>query len=112
MDEAGSKRDPLLPATREVARELILATRGVELRDGRHDRLPAIGNRIHPPNEIKIFLDAQIFVEAEPLGHVSDFALDQLAVGDNVVAKTRAAAIVWSQQAAEHADERGLAAAI
>ena len=45
MQHAGGKREPLLPAARQFARELVLALRQSEPRQGRVDLFLAVGNR-------------------------------------------------------------------
>ena len=63
-------------------------------------------------DEVEIFAYAQVFIEAEFLRHVADFEFDLRTLGQNIVAKARAAASIGSQQSAEQADRCCLAAAI
>ena len=74
--------------------------------------LAAVVDGIDAGHEIEVFLDRQIFPKAEMLRHVADLALDGFALGDDVEAEAKAAALVRPQQAAEHANEGGLAAAV
>src|SRR6185503_2393290 len=63
-------------------------------------------------DELEILADGEILVEAEALGHVSGLALDRLALAHQVVAQARTAAAVRREQAADHAQGRGLARAV
>ena len=65
-----------------------------------------------PRDEIEVFLDGQILVKAEPLGHVADVLLDLGASRAEIEAEAGAAAVVGREQAAEHAQEGRLAAAV
>ena len=51
-------------------------------------------------------------IEAEALRHVADVALDLVGLGADVVAEAGAGALVRREQAAQHADGRGLAGAV
>ena len=67
---------------------------------------------VDAPDEFEILGDRQVLVEAEALRHVADMALDGVALMDDVIAQTGAAAVVSTEQPAEHADEGGLATAV
>src|SRR5262245_65142712 len=69
-------------------------------------------NAVHAGDEVEILLDREVFVEAELLCHVTDLALDRIAVANDVEAENGALAGISAEEAAEHADERGLAAAV
>ena len=62
--------------------------------------------------ELHVFVDGQIDIEAEALGHVADGVLDGLGFADHVMAGHPGLAFGGIQQAAEHAQGRGLACAI
>src|SRR5437016_2517363 len=102
MDQAGGERQPLFPAAGKLAGELFLPLRQAELLETVADSLPAIGHGIHAGHEIEVLSDAQVFPEAEPLGHVADLALDRLALADDVVTQNSAAPLVGAQQPTEH----------
>ena len=112
VNEAGRERETLFPSAGELARELRLAARQPELLDALSHRLAPVLHAIHARHEIEILRDAQILPEAESLRHVADLALDRFALRDHVVAQDLSAAVIGAQQSAEHADERGLAAAV
>ena len=63
-------------------------------------------------DELEVLADREILVEAELLRHVAGLALDPLAVTHEIVAEAGAAAAVGRQQAADHAQGRGLAGAV
>ena len=112
MNQAGSERQTLFPSTGKLAGELLLAFRESELVDAfTHGLLPVL-QLIHSRNEIEILFDAQVFPKTESLRHIADFAFDRFALGDHIVAKNPAAAVVSPKQSAEHAQKRGLAAAV
>src|SRR4029453_11724704 len=112
MNETGTKRKTLFPSTGKLAGELLLAFRESELLHAfTHGLLPVL-HIIHARNEIEILFDAQVFPKTESLRHVANFAFDRFALGDHIVAKNPAAAVVSPKQSAEHAQERGLAAAV
>src|SRR5262245_24664143 len=112
MNQAGSERKTLFPATGKLAGELLLAFRESQLLHAfAHSLLPVL-HLIHARNEIEILFDAQVFPKTESLRHVADVAFDRFALGDYIVAKNPAAAVVSPKQSAEHAQKRGLAAAV
>src|SRR5262249_15138401 len=75
------------------------------LLDARSDAVEAVD----AADELEVLADREIFIEAEALGHVAGLALDGVALAHEIVAKTRAAAAVRRQQAADHAERRRLA---
>ena len=112
VQHGGGQRQALLPAARERAGELVRAV-------GEAEPLQRLGHPLAPPvqgveagDEVEVLPDGEILVEAEALGHVADLALDRPRLVDDVVAEAGAAAAVGRQQAAQHADGRGLAAAV
>jgi hypothetical protein len=67
---------------------------------------------VDPRGELQVLLDGQVLVEPELLRHVADVTLDRVGLADHVVAEAGAAARIRLQQAAQHADAGGLAAAV
>ena len=112
VQDGGGQRQALLPAARERPRELALAVGETQPLERFGHPLPTSVHGVEPGDEAEILLDAEILVEAEALGHVADLALDRPRLPDDVVAETGAAAAVGRQQPAQHADGRGLAAAV
>ena len=83
-----------------------------ELLERALDRLAALRHGVDPRDEVEVLLDGQVLVQAEALGHVADLALDRRGLAQDVEAEAGAAAAVRRQQAAEHPDRGGLAAAV
>ena len=63
-------------------------------------------------NEIEVFLNGQVFIKTEPLGHVADVFFDFARIPQDIVAQTKSAARVGREQAAEHPQKRCLAASV
>ena len=76
-----------------------------------HGRLP-LRHLVKPRNEIKVFLDGQVFVKGKFLSHVADALFDLGRFAAEIEAEAVAAAGVRLEQAAEHPQKRGFAAAI
>ena len=112
VHDAGGERQPLLPAARQSARQLVAARRQAEFleraRDMLLDRLQLVETR----HEFEVLADREILVERELLRHVADLALDLQRFGPDVVAEHRALALVGRQQAAHDADGGGLARSV
>ena len=79
--------------------------------DVRH-RLARVRHLVDVGDEIEVLLHGEVLVEAELLRHVADLAADQRRLADDVEAEAGAAAAIGDEQAAQHADGRGLAAAV
>ena len=109
---AGAEREPLLPAARQLARELLLAPGEPEPLDHRARRRARIGEPIEPRDEFEVLAHREVLIEAEALRHVADVALDLVGLGADVVAEAGAVALVGREQPAQHADGRGLAGAV
>ena len=112
MNETSRKRESLFPSPGKLTRELLPAFRQPEFFDAFPHRLSAILHAIHARDEIEIFFNAQVLPETEPLRHVTDLALDRFAFSDHVVAKNFPASVIGPEQSAQHAQKRGLAAAV
>src|SRR4029078_1040118 len=76
------------------------------------DYAPAIAHAVHARHEVEVFLNRQILVQAEALRHVTDLALDQGGLREQVESEAASLARIRCQQSAEHADRGGLAAAV
>jgi len=71
-----------------------------------------IAQTVEPCDEFEVFAHREILIQAEPLRHVADPALDLVGVAADVVAEAGALAGVRRQQTAEHPDGGGLAGAV
>jgi hypothetical protein len=114
VDGGARERDALFPATRERPGELAPAAAEARALEHGGDARLAAGAR-HPVNagvKAQIFLDAQVLVQAEALGHVADALLHALGVALDVEADDAALAARRVEDAAEHADGRGLSGAV
>src|SRR5262245_2624518 len=112
MHDTGGERQPLLPAARQRAGQLILPLGEAEPLQRAIDLLADRLQPIEPRHEFEILPDRQVLIEGEALRHVANLELDTVALGDDVEPKAGALPRVRFQQSAQHADGRGLAAAI
>ena len=112
MDQAGRKGEALLPATGELAGELVATIGQAEAFEAALHGGAAVGEIVETRDEIEIFADTQVLVVTEFLRHVADMAFDVGLLRTHVVAEARAGTGVGGEQAAEHADEGGLAATV
>ena len=109
---AGAEREPLLPAARERAGKLLLATVKAEPLHHRLRGALRIGEAVDARDELQVLAHREVLIEAEALRHVADMHADLVRLGADVVAETRAAPAVGREQPAQHADGRGLARAV
>ena len=109
MHDAGGKREPLLPATRQRAGELVLARGEAETFEGLVDGTGKVFEVVEPCHEGEVLADRQVLVEGEALRHVADVALDRLRLGEDVVAEAGPVTAIGVKQPADHADGGGLA---
>src|SRR6185437_2216685 len=109
---AGAEREPLLPATGELARQLLLAAGQAKALDHLARGAACVVDAIESRHELQILPHRKVLIQREALRHVADLALDLVGVATDVVAEAGALAAIRRQQAAEHADGRGLAAAV
>src|SRR5262245_29253061 len=112
VNEARRQREPLLPAAGQLTGQLILPFHECESLEAFAHGFAPVLHREHARDKVEILGEAQVLVKAEALGHVADLALDGLTLSDHIVAETGATACVGTQQATEHPDECGLAAAV
>ncbi len=112
VNQARGQGQPLLPTAGELTGKLVLPLRQTESRDALTHRVPAVLQGIHARDEIQVLCNRQILPETETLGHVADLTLDGLTFADDIKAEACAAAFIRTEQAAEHADDRRLAAAV
>src|SRR5206468_1702801 len=109
---AGAEREPLLPAARQFAGELPLASAEAKplYHVARH--LMRIRHSVETRDEFEILPHREILVEAETLRHVTDAALDLVGIAADVEAETGALAAIGGQQPAQHPDRCRLARAV
>ena len=112
VDQARGQRQPLLPPAGKLSGELRCRSASPSRSRLSRTAWRRFWSEYIRATKSRFSRDAQVFPEAEALGHVPDLALDLLALGDHVVAEAGAAALVGAEQPAEHADERRLAAAV
>ena len=114
MKDRAAEREPLTPPTGEIARERVLAAGQAGHLE--HETAPFRETRrveaVHAAKEANVLVDGQQLVEREALRHVADALLHALGIGRHVDAPDRSAARCRPQQAAEHANRRGLAGAV
>src|SRR6185503_18597971 len=103
---------PLLPAARQRACELFLTPLEPEPLHHRARRANRIGHIVEPRDELQVLAHRKVLIQAEALRHVADLALDLVALGQDVVAQTSAAPLVWREQPAQHADSRCFSGAV
>ena len=72
MQDAGGKRQPLLPTAGELSGELVAAVGEPHALHDVRDRRAAIRHLVDAGDEIEVLEDRQVFVEAEFLRHVAD----------------------------------------
>jgi hypothetical protein len=112
VDHAGGQGQALLPATRQRPGQLLLARGQAQLLQRLvHGRF-AVGHFEQPCDEVQVLANGEVVVEAKLLRHIADLALDGGRLGDDVQPQAGAAARVRGQEAAQHADAGGLAAAV
>ena len=112
VQDRGGQRQALLPAAGQAAGELALAVGEAQPIDCLGYPPAASVHGIEAADEVEVLPDREILVEAEALRHVADLTLDRPRLLDDVVAEAAAAARIGREQAAQHADGRGLAAAV
>ena len=76
VQEARGERQPLLPAARQRARELVAARRQPQALERSIHGVAPVRHGVHARDEVEVLGDRQVLVEAEALGHVADLALD------------------------------------
>ncbi len=119
-DDAGpvhhgaGQRQPLLPAARQLAGQPVLLALEARHVDGPGLALAGLGTAqaVDPAEEAEVLPDGEVVVEAEALAHVADAALDALRVLRDVDTEDEPRARGRREQAAQHADGRGLAGAV
>ncbi len=92
--------------------ELVAPVRQAHPVEDRAHRLAPVGQLVDAGDEVEVLVDRQILVQAEALRHVADLAADRVRLAEDVVAEAGPRAVVGLEQAAQHADGRGLAAAV
>ncbi len=109
---AGAERQPLLPAARQFAGDLLLAAGEAEPLDRRARGGDRLVDAVDAGDEFQVLAHRKVLIQAEALGHVADLALDLVGFGEDVVAEAGAGPLVGRQQPAQHADGGGLAGAV
>src|SRR5690606_10276343 len=102
MHHCRGERQPLLPAARQAACELVSPVREPESGQRVVHKAAARLEGVEPRDEVEVLLDRQVLIEREALRHVADLELDQVGLRQDIVAKTGAAAGVRPEQPADH----------
>ena len=71
VQQAGRQGEALLPAARQLAGELTRALAEAKPLERAADRLSGLRHAVEAGDEIQILSDAEVLVQAEPLGHVA-----------------------------------------
>src|SRR4029450_10785633 len=98
MNQTRREREALLPATGELAGQLFLSPCQAEPLNAGIHRVPAILYLVHASHETEILGDAQVLPKTKLLRHVSYLALDGLALENDVITETGAAARIRPQK--------------
>ena len=112
VNQTGREREPLLPAARQLSGQLLPTFSKPKSLETPLDGFPPVLHGEHAGHEVQIFSDTEVFVKAEPLGHVADLSFDGFTFPNDVVPQTGAATFIRTKQTAEHPDECGLPAAV
>ena len=112
MEKTGREGETLFPSSGKLTGELLLPSFEAESGDALPDDPASVFHPIHAGDKVEILGDAEIFVEAETLCHVSDLAFDLLTFPDDVKPKAGATPGIGAEEAAEHTNEGGLATSI
>ena len=84
VKEAGGEGHALFPTAGELAGELFFAMCKAEVFEALGDGFFGIGNAIDAGDKGEIFLNREVFVKTETLGHVADLAFDRSAFADDI----------------------------
>ena len=71
-----------------------------------------VGEVVDAAVQLDVLGDRQVLVQGEPLAHVADVALDDLALGEDVAADDARLPAARRQQPGQHPDRRRLAGAV
>src|ERR1700737_86025 len=104
--------EPRLPAARELSRKLLATIGEPHAVHDADDRFTPVRHVVHACDEVEIFKNRQVLVEAELLRHVASLAADQRGFTDNVMSEASPAPAIGDEKPAQHSDSSGLAAAV
>ena len=80
VQHAGRKRQALLPAAGQRARQLVLARGEAQPLERLVHHLAQVAQAVEPADELEVLADGQVFIEAEALRHVAGLRLDLVAL--------------------------------
>jgi hypothetical protein len=112
VQHAGRPGKPLLPAAGKLAGKLVAAAGEPHALDDRIDPSAWVRHFIYVGHEIEILKHREVLIEAEFLGHVADLTANLVGLADDIEAETSPASAIGREQAAQHADGGGFAAAV
>ncbi len=112
MKEAGREGHSLLPAAGELAGELLFSMREAQMFEAFSEGFFGIGNAIDAGDKGEIFLNREVLVKTEALGHVADLAFDRGAFADHIKSQASPLPSIGAEQTAKHPNEGRLAAAV
>src|SRR5262245_13613834 len=114
MHEGSREREPLLPASRELAGEALPVGVDRGEPDGPLAALGQLGplEAVDRREEVEVLENGEVLVEREPLRNVSDAPADLFAVRHHVQAVDPGASLRRREETAEDPDERRLAGAV
>jgi hypothetical protein len=112
MQHAGGERQPLLPAAGQMRGKLLGVFGKLHAHDDLANGIARIRHFIDAGHQLEILTNGEILVIAEALRHVPDLPANRGCVAHDVEAEAGARAGIRLEQAAQHADGRGLATAV
>jgi len=102
MKRTGGEREPLLPAARELSRKLRAAIGEPHAVHDADDRFTPVRHVVHARDEVEVFKNRQVLIEAELLRHVAGLAADRRGFTDDAMSKARTAPAIGDEKSAQH----------
>ena len=96
--------EAMVAAAKEAGKSEVLESLG--------DSFFGIGNSVDAGDKGEVFLDREVLVKTEALGHVADLAFDGGALADDIESQASPLACIGAEEATEHPDEGRLATAV
>src|SRR5256712_2777060 len=114
VQQRAAEREPLLPAARELAPELVQSPVQFEKRDhlGTTGGPCGLRQAVDPTVEVEVLGYGEAFVQPELLGHIAHALLDLFGRNRHVDPRHQSGSRGRLEQPAQHADRRRLARAV